>query len=167
MQPVRSLITSILTLSALFGVLAWIFQEGHLSGLLNFTATPINISMPVLMFCVAFGLSMDYEVFLTSRIKEQHDMGVSNDEAVIHGLARAGRIVSMAAIILAISFFAFATSTISFLQLFGIGTELAILLDATLVRGVLVPSFMHLTQDLAWYSPKFLKSIYKRFGVKD
>ena len=97
---------SILTLAASFGLIVWIFQDGSLSHLLNFTAMPINLSMPVLLFCVAFGLSMDYEMFLLSRIKEQHDAGANNNVAVEHGLARAGRIVSTAAVILAVSFFA-------------------------------------------------------------
>jgi RND superfamily putative drug exporter len=167
LQPLRALLTNILTLAASFGLIVWIFQDGNLSHLLNFTAMPINLSMPVLLFCIAFGLSMDYEMFLLSRIKEQHDAGANNNVAVEHGLARAGRIVSTAAVILAVSFFAFAPTTISFLQLFGIGTGLAILLDATLVRGVLVPVFMHAFGDAAWYAPHWMKRIHDKFGLTD
>ncbi len=109
--------------------------------------------MPVLLFCIAFGLSMDYEVFLMSRIKELHDQGMSNHDSVVHGLARTGRIVSTAAALLAVSFFAFGTSSVSFIQFFGLGTGLAILIDATVVRGVLVPAFMGLFGERSWYAP--------------
>jgi RND superfamily putative drug exporter len=166
-QPIRALFTNALTLAATFGIIVWIFQEGHFSGFLNFTALPINITMPILLFCISFGLSMDYEIFLLSRIKEQHDKGASNDMAVSHGLARSGRIISTAACILAVSFFTFGTASISFLQLFGIGTGIAILLDATLVRGVLVPSFMHATQNFAWYAPKSLRKLHDSIGLSD
>jgi len=166
-QPLRALVTNTLTLSAAFGVIVWIFEYGHLSSFLNFIPQPINISMPILLFSIAFGLSMDYEVFLLSRIKEQHELGQTTDEAVSHGLARAGRIVSTAAAILAVTFFAFSVSSISFLQLFGIGTGVAIILDATLVRGVLVPAFMHLMQENSWYAPKFLKKVTRNINIKD
>lgn len=167
LQPLRAIISNGLTLAASFGLLVWIFQNGHFTSLLSFTALPINITMPVLVFCIAFGLSMDYEVFLMSRIKEHHDAGANTTEAVAYGMARAGRIVSTLAIILAISFFAFSVSTISFLQLFGIGTGFAILIDATLVRGVLVPAFMRVFGEKAWYAPKPLKNIYNRIGISE
>ena len=166
-QPVRALLSNGLTLAATFGLIVWIFQEGHFASTLGFTALPINITMPILLFCIAFGLSMDYEVFLLSHIKEHYDTGVTTTEAVAYGMARAGRIVSTLAVILAVSFFAFSVSSISFLQLFGIGTGFAILVDATLVRAVLVPVFMHVFGDKAWYAPKLLKKLHKRFGVTD
>jgi putative drug exporter of the RND superfamily len=165
--PIKALILNVLSLSAVFGVIVWIFQEGHFSGVLGFTPGPINTSMPVLLFCIAFGLSMDYEVFLLSRVKELHDSGMSNGDAVAEGLARTGRIVTTAAALLSVTFLAFATSSVSFLKLFGIGTALAILLDATLVRGVLVPSFMRLAGDWNWWAPKPLARLHRRIGLSE
>ena len=165
--PIKALILNVLGLSAVFGVIVWIFQQGHLSGVLGFTPGPINTSMPVLLFCIAFGLSMDYEVFLLSRIKELHDSGMSNTDAVAEGLARTGRIVTTAAALLSVTFLAFATSSVSFLKLFGIGTAVAILLDATLIRGVLVPSFMRLAGDWNWWAPKPLARLHRRIGISE
>ena len=166
-QPVRALIGNALTLGATLGTMVWIFQYGHLSSALGFTPAPINTSMPVLLFCIAFGLSMDYEVFLMSRIKELHDGGASTPEAVTHGLARTGRIVSTAAALLAVSFFAFGTSKVSFIQFFGLGSGLAILIDATLIRGVLVPASMRVFGEHSWYAPGPLRRFHDRYGVSD
>jgi RND superfamily putative drug exporter len=166
-QPVRALLLNVLSLSATLGVLTWIFQDGHFAGLLGFTARPMDTSMTVLLFCIAFGLSMDYEVFLLSRIKEMHDRGESTAVAVSQGLARTGRIVSTAAGLLAVSFFAFMTSSVSFLQLFGLGTGLAILIDATMVRGVLVPAAMRLLGRVSWYSPAPLRRVYTRVALRE
>lgn len=123
--------------------------------------------MPVLLFCIAFGLSTDYEVFLMSRIKELHDAGAPNTDAVTHGLARTGRIVSTAAALLAVSFFAFGTSKVSFIQLFGLGTGLAILIDATLVRGILVPAFMRAFGEHSWYAPTAMRRLHNWIGIND
>jgi putative drug exporter of the RND superfamily len=166
-QPVRALLGNALTLGATLGVMVWIFQFGHLASVLGFTPTPTNTAMPVLLFCIAFGLSMDYEVFLMSRIKELHDAGASTADAVVHGLARTGRIVSTAAGLLAVSFFAFGTSKVSFIQFFGLGTGFAILIDATLVRGVLVPAFMRTFGENSWYAPKPLRRLYARVGFTE
>jgi RND superfamily putative drug exporter len=166
-QPIRALVGNALTLGATLGTMVWIFQDGHLSSVLGFTPTPINTSMPVLLFCIAFGLSMDYEVFLISRIKELHDGGASTPDAVTHGLARTGRIVSTAAALLAVSFFAFGTSKVSFIQFFGLGSGLAILLDATLVRGVLVPASMRAFGERSWYAPGPLRRLHDRIGISD
>jgi RND superfamily putative drug exporter len=166
-QPIRALLGNVLTLGATLGTMVWIFQDGHFASVLGFTPTPTNTAMPVLLFCIAFGLSMDYEVFLMSRIKELHDSGLSNADAVIGGLARTGRIVSTAAALLAVSFFAFATSHVSFIQLFGLGTGMAILIDATLVRGVLVPAFMRAFGENSWYAPPVLRRLHNRFGVNE
>ncbi len=108
-QPIRALVGNALTLGATLGTMVWIFQGGHFASVLGVTPTPTNTAMPVLLFCIAFGLSMDYEVFLMSRIKELHDAGASNADAVTHGLARTGRIVSTAAALLEVSLFAFGT----------------------------------------------------------
>jgi RND superfamily putative drug exporter len=167
LQPLRALVGNVLTLGATFGVMTWIFQDGHLASVLNFTPTPTNTDMPVLLFCVAFGLSMDYEVFVISRIKELRDHGEPNRDAVVHGLARTGRIVSTAAALLAVSFFAFGTSHVSFIQFFGLGSGLAILLDATVVRGVLLPAVMRVFGEANWYAPGWMRRIHDRFGLRD
>lgn len=166
-QPLRALVLNLVSLGATLGVMTWIFQDGHLSGLLGFTPQPMETSMTVLMFCVAFGLSMDYEVFVTSRIKELHDLGADNESAVADGLGHTGRIVSAAAVLLAVSFFAFGTAEISFMQLFGLGSGLAILIDALAVRGVLVPAAMRLLGRSAWYAPGFLRAFHARFGLSE
>jgi RND superfamily putative drug exporter len=165
--PVKALALNALSLTAVFGALVWIFQDGHLAGLLGFTPTPTDVSMIVLIFCIAFGLSMDYEVFLLARIKEAHDAGADTVEAVATGLARTGRIVTTAAALLAITFFAFGTAQISFIQLFGIGTGIAIVLDATIIRGVLVPAFMRLAGHLNWWSPPALRRLHQRIGLAE
>ncbi|MGO4756431.1 MMPL family transporter, partial [Streptomyces sp. 2MCAF27] len=143
-QPLRALALNLISLAATLGVMTWIFQDGNFSSALGFTAQPMEMTMTILMFCIAFGLSMDYEVFVTSRIKELHDHGADNETAVVNGLGHTGRIVSAAAFLLAVSFFAFGTAKLSFMQMFGLGSGLAVLLDAIAVRGVLVPAAMRL-----------------------
>ncbi|OHV32621.1 MULTISPECIES: MMPL family transporter [Pseudofrankia] len=165
--PLKAIVLNGLVLGAVLGVSVWIFQDGHLAGLFGFTPGPLDTSMPVLLFCIAFGLSMDYEVFLLSRIKEQHDAGVPNTEAVATGLARTGRIVTTAAVLLAVTFAAFATGSVRFMQMFGLGTALAILLDASLVRGVLVPAFMRVAGDLNWWAPAPLRWLHARIGLSE
>ncbi|BCL25420.1 MMPL family transporter [Streptomyces aurantiacus] len=166
-QPVRALALNLVSLGATLGVMTWIFQDGHLSSLLGFTAQPMDVSMTVLMFCIAFGLSMDYEVFVTSRIKELHEAGEDNESAVANGLGHTGRIVSAAACLLAVSFFAFGTAKLSFMQMFGLGSGLAILIDAVAVRGVLVPAAMRLLGRSAWYAPPFLRTFHARYGLSE
>jgi RND superfamily putative drug exporter len=166
-QPLRALVLNGLSLSAALGAMTWIFQHGHLAGLLQVTPRPMDTSMTVLLSCIVFGLSMDYEVFLTSRIKELHDAGATPTDATAHGLGRTGRIITTAAGLLAVSFFAFGTSTVSFLQMFGLGTGLAILIDATLVRGILVPVAMRLLGRAAWYAPKPLRHLHTRVALAE
>ncbi|MEU5894968.1 MMPL family transporter [Streptomyces venezuelae] len=166
-QPLRALVLNAVSLGATIGVMTWIFQDGNLSGVLGFTAQPMETSMTVLMFCVAFGLSMDYEVFVTSRIKELHDLGEDNESAVTGGLGHTGGIVSAAAALIAVSFFAFGTAEISFMQLFGLGSGLAILIDAVAVRGILVPAAMRLLGRSAWYAPGPLRRFHARFGLSE
>lgn len=166
--PVKALVINALSLSATFGALVWIFQEGHLSGPLGFTATgTTETTMPILMFCVAFGLSMDYEVFLLSRIKEEHDRGTPNTEAVALGLERSGRIVTAAALLMSVVFLAFGTSGVTFIKLFGIGLTIAVLMDAFVIRATLVPAFMRLAGDANWWAPKWMRRIYDRFGIHE
>ncbi|PJE99553.1 hypothetical protein CUT44_03300 [Streptomyces carminius] len=166
-QPLRALLLNAVSLTAAIGAMVWIFQDGHLSSVLGFTPMPMNTSMTVLLFCVVFGLSMDYEVFVTSRIKELRDAGEDNATAVTRGLSRTGRIVTMAAGLLAVSFFAFATSEVSFIQMFGLGSGLAILIDAVAVRGVLVPAAMRLLGRGAWYAPEALRRLHRRVGLTE
>ncbi len=163
--PVKALVLNLLSLSATFGAMVFIFQEGHLSGPLGFTATgSLTATMPILMFCIAFGLSMDYEVFLLSRIKEEHDRTGDNEHSVAMGLERTGRIVTAAAALLSFVFLAFATSGISFIKMFGLGLALAVIMDATLVRGVLVPAFMRLAGNANWWAPAPLRRLHERIG---
>jgi len=168
--PLQALILNVLSLGAVFGAMVWIFQDGNLSGLLDFTSTgTIDTAIPMLVFCIAFGLSMDYEVFLISRIKEEYDTnGGDNTAAVANGLQRTGRIMTAAAGVLSITFIAFAlTSQVNTIKLFGLAMTLAILLDATLVRGLLVPSFLRLGGDANWWAPKPLRRIYERVGMSE
>jgi RND superfamily putative drug exporter len=166
--PVKALVLNLLSLTATFGAMVWIFQDGNLSGLLGFTATgTLDISMPILMFCIAFGLSMDYEVFLLSRIKEEYDRVGDNEAAIALGVERTGSIITAAAALLAITFFAFGTSGVSFIKMFGIGLGLAVLMDATVVRAFLVPAFMRLAGNANWWAPAPLRRFHDRFGLKE
>jgi RND superfamily putative drug exporter len=166
--PLKALILNFLSLTATFGAMVWIFQDGNLSDPLGFTATgTIDISMPILMFCIAFGLSMDYEVFLLSRIKEEYDRVADNESSVALGLERTGKIITAAALLLSITFFAFGTSDVSFIKMFGIGLGLAVLMDATIVRAFLVPAFMKLAGNANWWAPRPLRRFHDRFGLKE
>ena len=167
LQPLRALLFNLIGLSATMGVLVLIFQEGWLSSWLGFTPMPLDTAMMVLLFCIVFGLSMDYEVFVLSRIKERHDQGAPMPEAVTYGLSRIGRLVTMAAVLLAVSLLAFGTSGVSFIQMFGIGSGLAILVDSTLIRGVLVPVGMRVLGRAAWWSPPFLRRVHDRVGLRE
>jgi putative drug exporter of the RND superfamily len=166
--PIKAIVLNLLSLTATFGAMVWIFQDGHLSGVLDFTATgQLDVAMPVLMFCIAFGLSMDYEVFLLSRIKEEHDRTGNNTLAVATGLERTGRLITAAAAILAISFAAFGTAGMSFMKLMGIGLALAIVMDATIIRGLLVPAFMRLAGEANWWAPAPLARLHRRWGITE
>jgi len=166
--PVKALVLNLLSLSAVYGAMVFVFQEGHLSGLLGFTPTgTIDTSMPVLLSCIAFGLSMDYEVFLLSRIKEEYERTGDTVSSVATGLERSGRIVTTLAVLLAIVFVAFATSQVTFLKLFGIGSALAIVVDATLIRALLVPAFMRLAGRANWWAPRPLRLLHDRIGLRE
>jgi RND superfamily putative drug exporter len=166
--PIKAIVLNLLSLSATFGAMVWIFQDGHLSGVLDFTATGgLAAAMPILMFCVAFGLSMDYEVFLLSRIKEEHDNGADNVTSVAVGLERTGRIVTAAAVLIAVVFLAFVTGRVSFIKLFGLGLTLAVVMDAFLIRGTLVPAFMRLAGDWNWWAPGPLRRFHDRWGITE
>ncbi len=164
--PIKALILNVLSLSATFGAMVFIFQDGHLSDTLSFTATgQIDATTPILMFCIAFGLSMDFEVFMLSRIKEEHDRTGDNELSVAFGLERTGRIVTAAALLISVVFIAFATSDITFIKLFGVGLTLAVLIDAFVIRGTLVPAFMRLAGEWNWWAPGPLRRFHDRFGI--
>ena len=166
--PLKALVLNLLSLTATFGAMVWIFQDGHLSGILNFTSTGIlDISSPILMFCIAFGLSMDFEVFMLSRIKEEYDKTGDNESSVAVGLERTGRIVTAAAVLISVTFLLFGTSQIRFIKLFGIGMALAVLMDAFVIRGTLVPAFMRLAGNANWWLPSFLKPVYERLQISE
>ena len=164
--PLKALLLNLLSLSATFGMLVWVFEDGHLSGLLDFTPTgSISVHTPILLFCIAFGLSMDYEVFLLSRIKEEYDLGHDNVEAVAVGLEKTGRIVTAAALLLAVVFIAFATAEVAVVKVFGVGLTLAVLVDAFLIRTLLVPAFMKMAGRLNWWAPRALRRFHLRYGI--
>ena len=164
--PVKSLIMNFLNLSAVFGLLVLIFQDGRLEGLLAYNSPgALEQTMPILLFAIAFGLSTDYAVFLLSRIKEARDNGASETECVAIGLERTGRIVTAAALLFAVAMFAFATSQIIFIKENGVGTALAVLLDASIVRALLVPSLMALLGKWNWWAPAPLRRLHDRFGL--
>jgi uncharacterized membrane protein YdfJ with MMPL/SSD domain len=166
--PVKSLLMNALNLSAVFGILVLIFQDGNLEGLLGYTSQgALEQTMPILMFAVAFGLSTDYAVFLLSRIKEARDGGASDSESVALGLERTGRIVTAAAVLFAIAIGAFATSEIVFIKQNGIGTALAVLIDASIIRALLVPSLMELLGKWNWWAPAPLRRLHARVGLAE
>jgi RND superfamily putative drug exporter len=166
--PVKALIMNVLSLGATFGALVWIFQNGHLSGLLGFTAFgAIEVWVPVVVFVFAFGLSMDYEVFLLSRIKECHDEGCDSDTAVAHGLQRSGRIITSAAALVMIVFLGFAAGSSLGIKEMGLALAIAVAVDATLVRCLLVPATMTLLGNANWWAPRPLRRIYERIGLRE
>jgi uncharacterized membrane protein YdfJ with MMPL/SSD domain len=166
--PIKALVMNLLTISAAFGLLVLVFQDGRLEGLLGFHSQhAIESSQPILLFAVAFGLSTDYGVFLLGRIKELHDSGLSNEEAVAVGLQRTGRIVTFAALLFVIAIGAFVSSQIIFIKQLGFGTAMAVLIDATLVRALLVPSLMRLLGDRNWWAPKPLARLHRRIGLSE
>lgn len=169
--PVKALLLNVLSLTATFGAMVWIFQDGNLGGLGSSTTGTLIANMPVLMFCIAFGLSMDYEVFLLSRIREEWLKSgrtrADNDHAVAYGLARTGRVVTAAALLMAIVFAGIAFSQVSFMRMFGVGLALAVLMDATLIRMFLVPAFMKIAGRANWWAPEPLRKFHERFGLSE
>ncbi len=169
--PVKALILNVLSLTAAFGALVWIFQDGHLGALGTTPTGTLIANMPVLLFCIAFGLSMDYEVFLISRIREfwlaSERTRADNDESVALGLARTGRIVTTAALVMLISFAALIAAHVSFMRMFGVGLTLAVFVDATLVRMILVPAFMHILGRWNWWAPAPLARLHQRIGISE
>jgi putative drug exporter of the RND superfamily len=169
--PLKALVLNVLSLTAAFGALVWIFQDGHLGALGTTPTGTLAANMPVLLFCIAFGLSMDYEVFLVSRIRENWlksgQTRADNDESVALGLARTGRVVTAAALLMAISFAALIAAKVAIMRMFGAGLTLAVIADATLVRMMLVPAFMHVLGRWNWWAPKPLARLHERIGISE
>ena len=179
--PLKALVLNVLSLSAAFGAMVWIFQDGHLGGFGTTATGTLIANMPVLLFCIAFGLSMDYEVFLVSRIREywlasgsglaaQPDSvraQADNDESIVLGIAHSGRVVTAAALIMSISFAALIAANVAFMRMFGLGLTLAVLVDATLTRMVLVPAFMHVAGRWNWWAPAPLQRLHRRLGLSE
>lgn len=166
--PFQAVVLNGLSLTAMFGAVVWVFQEGHLSGPLGFTSTGvIETTLPVLMFCVAFGLSMDYGVFLLSRVKEEYDATGDHEGAIRHGLKRTGGLITAAAVILAVVTVAVGTSRVTNTKMLGLGIALAVLMDAMIVRTLLVPAVMRLTGRATWWTPAPLRRFHTRFGMSE
>jgi len=166
--PVKALVMNTLSLGATFGALVWIFQDGHLSSLLGFTAFgAIEAWIPVIVFAFAFGLSMDYEVFLLARIKEHHDEGSDTNDAVAAGLQRSGRIITSAALLVIIVFLGFAAGKTIAIKEFGLAMAIAVAVDATLVRCILVPATMTLLGPANWWAPAPLRRLHQRLGLHE
>jgi uncharacterized membrane protein YdfJ with MMPL/SSD domain len=166
--PIKAVLMNALNLSAVFGILVLIFQHGNLQGLLAYHGGgALDATQPILLFAIGFGLATDYGVFLLARIKEAHDAGAPNSKAVALGLERTGRIVTSAALLFAVAVGAFATSQIVFIKELGIGTALAVLLDASIVRALLVPSLMELLGSANWWAPRLLRRPYERSALRE
>ncbi len=160
--PVKAIVLNVLSVAAALGIVTWIFQDGHLEDFLNFDSTgAITAWFPLMLFVILFGLSMDYHVFILSRIKEAVDRGESNDEAVAHGIKSTAGVVTAAALVMVGVFSIFATLSFIDMKQFGVGLAVAVLIDATLVRGVLLPATMKLLGDWNWYLPKWLEWLPK------
>lgn len=166
--PLQAIVLNALSLTAMFGSVVWVFQDGHLSGLLGFTPTgSIETTLPVLMFCVAFGLSMDYGVFLLSRIKEEYDRTGDHESSIVFGLKRTGGLITAAAVILAVVMVAIGTARVANTKMLGLGIALAVLMDAMVVRTLLVPAVMRLTGRATWWAPPVLRRFHARFGISE
>jgi trehalose monomycolate/heme transporter len=165
--PVKAIVMNILSLSATFGVIVWVFQWGHLSEPLSFTPGPIDPTMPILLLAIVFGLSMDYEVFLLSRIRELYDESGDNTAAVAGGLQRTGGLITNLALLLIVVVALFSASSIVFLKLLGVGMIVALVVDAAVVRTLLVPATMRLLGQANWWAPGPLRRVYARYGLRE
>jgi putative drug exporter of the RND superfamily len=166
--PIKALLINVVSLGASLGVLVWVFQDGHGEDLLGFKSTGgIETIIPILVVALGFGLAMDYEVFLLSRIKEFRDRGMENNEAVVAGLQRSGRIITSAAVLVMIAFLGFALGQNLGTKQMGVALAAAVLVDATLVRCLLVPATMTLLGKANWWAPRPLRRIYHRFGLRE
>jgi RND superfamily putative drug exporter len=166
--PLKALLMNVVSLGASFGVLVWVFQYGNLSDVLGFTPTGgIETTIPLLVLAFGFGLAMDYEVFLLSRIKEFRDGGMSNNDAVVAGLQRSGRIITSAGLIVVLVFAGFVVGQLIIIKQTGVALAVAVAIDATLIRCLLVPATMTLLGEWNWWAPRPLRRLYARFGVRE
>jgi len=166
--PLKAVVMNVVSLGASFGVVTWIFQDGHLSGPLGFTSAGyLDVTQPILMLAIIFGLSMDYEVFLLSRIREEWDRTGDNTTAVANGLQRSGRIITSAALLLAVVIGGFATSDIVIMKMIGVGMLVAVLIDASVVRALMVPATMRLLGRANWWAPGPLRRWWERHGIRE
>lgn len=166
--PAKAIVMNTFSLAASFGVVTWVFQDGHLSGLLGFTPSGyLDSTQPILMLAILFGLSMDYEVFLLSRVREEWDRTGDNTVAVASGVQSTGRIITSAALLLAVVIGGFATSGIVFIKMIGVGMLVAVLIDATIVRMLLVPATMRLLGTLNWWAPRPMRRWWERHGHRE
>src|SRR6185369_9180613 len=169
--PLKALVLNVLSLTASFGALVWVFQDGHLAAFGTAATGTMAAQIPALLFCLAFGLSMDYEVFLISRIREHWlasgQTRVDNDEAVALGIARTGRVVTAAAVLMAVSFSTLMAAEVSVMRMFGLGLTLAVLADATVVRMLLLPALMRLLGRYNWWAPAPLRAVHRRVGLRE
>jgi RND superfamily putative drug exporter len=169
--PIKAVVVNILSLTAAYGALVWIFQAGHLGALGASVTGMLEVDMPVLLFCIAFGLSMDYEVFLLSRIREywlnSDHTQAANTESVALGIAHTGRVITAAALIMSISFAALMAAQVAMTRMFGLGLTVAVLVDATLIRMLLVPAFMRVMGRFNWWAPRPLRRLHDWLGLSD
>jgi RND superfamily putative drug exporter len=165
--PLKAVIMNLLSIAASFGALVWIFEEGHLTWLLSFEPAPLDVGVPVLLFCSVFGLSMDYEVLMLSRMREEYMRTGDNTWAVAEGLERTGRLVTSAAAIMVTVFGAFGLGRVIMVQSLGVALAIAVALDATLVRVLIVPATMRLFGDFNWWAPAFLGGTRPQIGARD
>jgi uncharacterized membrane protein YdfJ with MMPL/SSD domain len=166
--PLKAIVMNILSLSVMYGVLVWVFQEGHLSGFLHFTPDgTINPTTPILLFAIMFGLSMDYEVFLLSRIREHYLATGNTTEAIATGLQKTGGIITSAALLLIVVVGPFTLSSVTFTKMIGVGMIVALIVDATVIRMLLVPATMKLLGHFAWWAPAPLRRLYDRIGLDE
>jgi RND superfamily putative drug exporter len=165
--PIKAVLMNALSIAASFGALVWVFQDGHLTGLLGITPAPIDPTVPVLLFCIVFGLSMDYEVLMLTRMKEERAAGATNIQAVAAGLQRCGRLITGAAAIMILVFSAFALADVVVVKAIGLGLAIAVAVDATLVRSLIVPASMRLLGDLNWWVPGPLERLHRRLSLAE
>ncbi|MFN8036955.1 MAG: MMPL family transporter [Acidimicrobiia bacterium] len=166
--PLKAIVLNILSLSATFGAMVWIFQDGHFSGALDFTRLDtLDLQIPVYVLAVAFGLSMDYEVFLLSRIKEEYECSGDNEESVAVGLQHTGRVVTACAVLMAVVMMGLSMTRVTSSKLLGVGVAIAVVVDAFIIRGTLIPAFMKLAGRWNWWAPRPLRRLHDRFGLRE
>jgi uncharacterized membrane protein YdfJ with MMPL/SSD domain len=166
--PLKTLLMNALTLSAVLGILVIVFERKIGTQLLDYPGPyAVEVTSLVFLFAVTFALATDYAVLVMARIKELHDAGLSNEDAVAQGVARTGRIISAAAVMIAVVFLAFAVSPVFFMKQIAVAMALGVLIDSTIVRGLLVPALMRLLGQANWWAPAPLRKVYERFGIRD